>query len=170
MIRDRSAFAYMEPDPDTREFAQCGSCAMFLCKIGRCYWLGPSDEVDDDDSCVMYVQGEPNDDPNAKPTAALTPKTVGFFSGQVRCENCNAHDFRDPKRMHCDLFVQLNRMYPKMWHLKTEIKPHACCNAWASGARDPKNFGPYGPLPDADDPNAGGMLARLLKSLGKKPE
>jgi hypothetical protein len=158
MKRDRSAFAYMEPDPDTKKFAQCGTCAMFLRKVERCHWLGPDDKVDADDSCVMYVQGEPSDDPKAKPTGALEPKTVGLFDGRVRCENCNAHDFRDPARKHCDLFVQLNRMFPRMWNLKTEIKPHACCNAWAPGERDPKNFGPYGPLPDQDD--SGGILFR----------
>jgi hypothetical protein len=162
--RDRSAFAYMEPHPDTSQFAQCGTCAMFLRGVGRCYWLGAHDQVDSDDSCVMYVQGRPDDRRDARPTGILKPETVGFYSGKVRCENCNAHDFRDPARKHCDLFVQLNRMFPEMWDLKTEIKPHACCNAWSSGERDPKNFGPYGPMPDADDPRAGGALSKLLGS------
>lgn len=164
MKRDRSAFGYMEPSPDTREFAQCGTCAMFLRRIGRCHWLRPQDCVDDDDTCIMYAQGEPNDDPKAKPTGTFAPETVGFFDGQVRCENCNAFDARDPKRKHCDLYVQLNRTFPRMWDLKPAVKPHACCNAWSPGDRKPGNFGPYGPIPDADDPNVAGPLGKLVKS------
>lgn len=160
--RNRSAFAYMEGKPDTAAFAQCGTCALFLRGVKRCHWLGET-EVDEDDSCVMYVQGAPNDDPNAKPTGKLTPATVGLYDGKVRCENCNAFDARDPNDLHCDLYVQLNRIFPNMWNLNRTVKAHACCNAWAPGKRNPKNFGPYGPIPDADDPKVGGIITQVKK-------
>jgi len=158
--RNRSAFAYMEGKPDTPAFAQCSTCTMFLRGVGRCHWLGET-EVDGDDSCVMYVQGAPNDDPQAKPTGKLKPSTVGFYSGKVRCQNCNAFDSRNPNDLHCDLYVQLNRMFPRMWNLDRKVERHACCNAWAPGKRDPKNFGPNGPIPDADDPKVGGLIMKV---------
>ncbi len=170
MVRDRSAFGYMEPDPNIKEFAQCGSCAMFLRKVGRCHWLRKNDKVNDDATCIMYVQGTPNDDSKAEPTGSFDPETVGFYDGQVRCENCNARDFRDPYRKHCDLYVQLNRMYPNMWKLETKVEPRGCCNAWSPGDRNPKQFGPYGPLPDADDQKHGGLLFRLIQGLGRRED
>jgi len=143
---------------------------MFLRQIGRCHWLGKNDVVDDDDTCIMYAQGEPNDYPDAESTGTFDPQTVGFFDGQVRCENCNVFDDRDSKKPHCDLYVQLNRMYPDMWELDERVKPHGCCNAWSQGRRDPSKFGPYGPIPDEDDRGAGGLLFRWRKAFFNQPE
>lgn len=164
--RDRSAFLYMEPDPDTPDHAQCKTCFNFLRGVGRCHWLQEDDEIDFDDTCGLYGQGTPNDDPNAKPSGQYTKETVGFFDGRVTCHRCNAYDDRDKSHIHCDLYVQLNRMLPQLWKLKEEVIPRGCCNAWGEGKRDPKRFGPYGPLPDADDAGSGGILAQMLKKSG----
>ncbi len=160
-VRDRSAFLYMEPRPDTPDHAQCATCEMFLRVVGKCHHLQAEDKVDGDDTCGMYSQGRPNDDKDAKPSGQYTKETLGFFEGRVTCQHCNAYDDRDKSNIHCDLYVQLNRIFPHLFKLKESIKPRGCCNAWGEGKRDPKQFGPYGPLPDADDPNAGGLLAKL---------
>jgi hypothetical protein len=163
MLRDRSAFLYMEPRPDTPEHAQCGTCANFNDQRDRCRWFSEKDEVDADDTCGLYAQGKPSAD--IKPTGQYRPEEVGFFEGAVQCHRCDMYDDRDKKRIHCDLYVQLTRMFPRLWKLDEKIKPRGCCNAWGPAPRDPKRFGPYGPLPDADDDGPGGMLARLLKHM-----
>ena len=163
-MRDRSAFGYMEPHPDTPEFGQCRTCRLWLRKVKKCYWLRPQDHVDAADSCIMYGQGAPNDDPNAKPTGTFAPDVVGFYDGSVRCENCNARDFRDPTKPHCDFFVQLNRMLPKLFDLEERIKPRACCNAFDPGTRDPQQFGPIGPMADTDDGRVQQMVKRGMIS------
>lgn len=162
-LRDRSAFAFFEPHPNIPDHAQCSSCSKFLRAIGRCFTMKEDDETAGGDTCVMYEQGEPNDDPNAKPSGQYTKKDVGWYSGKVTCQHCNVYDDRDKANIHCDLFVQLNRTFPRIWKLNEKIKPRTCCNAWGKGKRDPKRFGPYGPIPDADDPNVGGPLADLAK-------
>jgi hypothetical protein len=157
--RDRSAFLYMEPDPDIKDFAQCGSCMHFIPDEGRCFWLSDKDEVDADDSCGFYAQGKPA---GGKPSGQYTPETLGFYEGKVRCENCDGYDDRDKDHIHCDVYVQLTRMLPHIWKLDEKVKPHACCNAYANGKRDPKNFGPYGPIPDPDDPHVGGLISKMV--------
>jgi hypothetical protein len=158
--RDRSTFLYMEPDPDIPDHAQCSSCRNFNDVEGLCFWLSAKDEVDGDDSCGEYGQGEPSSD--IVPTGQYTKETLGFVDHQVRCENCNAFDDRDQTNLHCDLYVQLNRMFPRLWRLIEEVKPRGCCNAQMPGKRNPKNFGPYGPIPDDDDPNVGGLITEIL--------
>jgi hypothetical protein len=161
MLRDRSAFLYMEPHPDIPDHAQCGSCENFNDVKGVCRWLSKTDEVDADDSCGLYAQGAPSAD--IEPTGQYTPEEVGFYDGKVRCQNCNALDARDAKRIHCDLYVQLTRMFPRLFKLDERVKPRGCCNAFAPGKRNPKNFGPYGPIPDPDDPNVGGLIMDVMK-------
>lgn len=161
-MRDRSAFLYMEPNPETDKFATCGTCASFNREKKRCKWFGPNDEVDENDTCGLYVQG-PNT--NEAPTGFSTKKEAGFFDGPPQCRRCNAYDARDKSRIHCDLYVQLNRMLPKQWKLDEEIKPHACCNAWEGGDRNPKQFGPYGPIPDKDDPKVGGLIDKYVGAI-----
>jgi hypothetical protein len=162
-VRDRSAFLYMEPKPDTPDHAQCATCEKFLRANGKCHHLQANDDVDGDDTCGMYAQGEPNDDPEATPTGQYTKETLGFFDGRVQCQRCNVYDDRDKLNIHCDLYVQLNRMFPRLWKLDEKVKPRGCCNAWGGGNRDPERFGPYGPLPDADDAQSGGLLAQMLE-------
>jgi hypothetical protein len=149
----------MEPSPETDKFATCGTCARFNREKGRCYWFSNSkaDEVDENDTCGLYVQG-PNT--TEEPRSLVTKKEAGFFDGPPQCRRCNAFDNRDKSHQHCDLYVQLNRMFPNMWKLKEEVKPHACCNAWEGGERNPKRFGPYGPIPDPDDPKVGGSIMK----------
>jgi hypothetical protein len=159
-MRDRSVFLYMEPSPDTPEFAQCGTCSNFIPDAERCFWFSEQDEVDSDDSCGLYVQGDPHG--GRVPTGLMEPKVAGFYEGKVRCQNCNAVDNRDPSRIHCDLYVQLNRMMPRIWDLEEKVKPRACCNAFEDGPRDPERFGPYGPIPDTDDPKVGGLISTMI--------
>lgn len=158
--RDRSTFLYMEPaDDNNDDFAQCETCVEWIKDTDRCYLHRKHDEIDGDDSCGLYVEGEPRT--GVEPIGLVTPEVSGLVSEQTRCHNCNAFDGRDPNRIHCDFFVQLNRMLPKLFNLKERIKPNACCNAMIPGKRNPKIFGPYGPIPDADDQNAkGGSIVR----------
>lgn len=159
-MRDRSTFLYFEPHPDTPEHAQCGTCRNWN-PNKLCYWLRQQDHPDDGDSCGMYGQGKPSKD--IIPTGQYTPKDVGLVSEQTRCQNCDAFDARDKSNLHCDLYVQLNRMFPKLFKLDIKVKPHGCCNAMEPGQRDPKRFGPYGPIPDADDPKVGGLIMKVIK-------
>ncbi len=129
----------------------------------RCEELQKNDDVDKGDSCGLYSQGSPK--LVAVPSGQYTKKQVGFVSEKTRCENCNVFDDRDKKNMHCDLFVQLNRMMPRMFKIDIHVKPRGCCNMMAPGKRDPDRFGPYGPIPDADDPNVGGLLMKVIKFL-----
>lgn len=125
-MRDRSCFGYMEPDPAIPDFAQCGSCQLFIKDRERCYWLSDKDDVDADDSCIMYVQGEPM--PGVcMPTGSLTAKEVGFTKAKVRCENCNAFN---KDKSGCRLFAELNELLPRVFKLDNKVKPKACCNAW----------------------------------------
>ena len=161
--RDRSAFLYMEPHPNNPDFAQCGDCMHFIPGAQRCIWFGKDDEVKAEDSCGFFAQGDPSDDQT--PRGLFTKEELGYYSsGPVRCENCDGFDARDKSRMHCDVYVQLNRMFPKIWNLDEKVKPKGCCNAFGAGKRDPKNFGPYGPIPDADDAGAGGPITKLIKA------
>lgn len=126
-MRDRSAFGYIEPHPDDRRFAQCGTCQLWLQRINNCYWLSANDDVQRNDSCILYVPGDPIDNPDVAASGTFTKAEVGFHRGQVRCENCSAFL---PEISSCDLYTKLNRAFPKLFKLKTTVKPHACCNAW----------------------------------------
>lgn len=125
--RDRSAFGYMEPDPDIPDFAQCGSCASWLSDRVRCHWFSDKFKVLADASCILYVEGEPIDGATAKPANLLDPKVVGFITGKTRCENCVS---ADKERWVCKLFDVLNERFPTTFRLNIEIKARACCNAF----------------------------------------
>lgn len=126
-MRDRSAFGYMEPSPDIADFAQCGSCQLWLANKELCYWLRPKDEVQEYDSCILYVQGDPITDDHVNCTSSCTPQEVGFHKGAVRCENCTSFA---AGLSACNLYSKLNEEFPQLFKLKTKVKPHACCNAF----------------------------------------
>lgn len=122
--RDRSAFGYMEPEGNNKQFAQCATCYMWIKRDKRCFWLGDT-EVKATDSCIMYVEGEPIMGPATSATK-LTPKEAGFFRGAVRCENCVSS-----RNNKCMLFTGLNEDQPTWFDLDPNIKPQGCCNAFA---------------------------------------
>ncbi len=166
--RDKAVFLYMEPKPDTPQHAQCATCRKWGRLNQRCDELQRNDDVDKGDSCGLYSQGAPQ--LYANPSGQYTKKVVGFVSEKTRCENCNVFDNRDPdpKEWHCDLYVQLNRLLPRLFKINIYVKPRGCCNAMVPGKRDPERFGPYGPIPDADD-KGGGLLLKVLDFLKGKP-
>lgn len=127
-MRDRSALGYAEPHPDIPDFAQCGTCQLWLERQRRCLWLAPNKEVTAGASCVMYVQGPPiSDDEEAHPLSVFTPSEVGFVEELVRCENCSSID---KAGTHCDLYREMSRTMPRLWSLDPKIKKRACCNAF----------------------------------------
>jgi hypothetical protein len=119
----RSAFLYLPPTGDAHEFAQCGSCGMYIPGAHRCWLFGDSDVVVANASCGMYIQGEPSND--QEPQSKVTPQDAGYNLGQVRCENC-----RWLSGKSCALFEMLNRELPQVFDLDPEVEPLACCNAW----------------------------------------
>lgn len=122
--RKRDAFGYMDPRGNIPDFAQCSSCRLWLTDRERCHWLPDDFNVDDDDSCILYIQGRPIRG-DAKTTGALTPQEVGFYDGKTRCENCVSLDGNE-----CGLFKRLNEAFPDIFDLETRVKPRACCNAF----------------------------------------
>lgn len=135
-MRERDSFGYMEPSPDIPNFAQCGSCRLFIRAKRNCYWFNKAKDVDADDACIMYVQGA-NMRADAEATGALDPKVVSFAEGKTRCENCNAYN-KDAGG--CHLFYLLSRLLPRFYKLKIDVKPRACCNAYERGSYSPRIF------------------------------
>lgn len=131
---DRSIFGYMEPRSRLNgdQFAQCGTCRMWIMDNERCYWMSRDKDVDDDDSCILYVEGPPIAD-DVMPVNAVTPETVGFTDGPVRCENCAA--FEDGI---CQFYDGLNRANPAIFDLDASVKPKGCCNAFHVTAAEAK--------------------------------
>lgn len=119
----RDAFLYLEPHGDIKEFAQCGTCFMFMPGKKRCSIFGPNDVVVADASCGLYVHGEPYDDQPIRD--AVTPEEAGYVKEQVRCENCTWYDSGT-----CGLFVLLNAADKDAFDLGEKVKATACCNAW----------------------------------------
>src|ERR1700677_1835020 len=158
--RDRATFLFFTPNPNIPDHAQCSSCKNFNDVKGKCFWLNSNDDVVGGGSCGMYGQGKPSGD--IVPCGQYTKKDVGYVHHPVRCENCNVFDDRDKSNMHCDLYVQLNRVFPRLFKLDVKVTPRSCCNAQSPGKRNPKRFGPYGPIPDADDPNVGGKITQII--------
>jgi hypothetical protein len=124
--RNRSAFGYLEPKPNTdiKDFANCKTCQLWIKDKKRCYWLSNTKEVDEDDSCIYYAPGKPMP-ARVKPTSTFTPTEVGFYDGKVRCENCVS--FSSGK---CKLFTLLNSLHPTIWDLDATVNKHGCCNAF----------------------------------------
>lgn len=148
-MRDRSAFLYMEPSPDTPEFAQCGTCTHFIPDTGRCFLFSDKDNVDADDSCGLYVQGEPQG--GREPSGSVDPDVAGFYKGNVRCENCVSLSGET-----CGLFKKLNRFMPGVWNLDELVKPRACCNAFEGERSDPA------PKKPDDNRERGGMSRAVV--------
>lgn len=142
----RATFIYLDPKKPKSEFAQCETCIHFL--GDRCEWMSARDEVDDDDSCCFYVHGKAA--AGTQPKALMTKKEMGFVSRQVRCENCCFFDNQKEPRDHCDLYTQLNLILPGVFALDRYVDHQGCCNAQTPGTRNPKVFGPFGPIQHGD--------------------
>lgn len=158
----------MDPKAPKDEFAQCGTCAHFIKDTGRCELHGADVEVDDDDSCGLYAHGKP--EKGEEPQDYVTPKESGLVSREVRCENCMFFDPDSEPKEHCDLYTQLNRILPSAFNLDRYVKAQGCCNAQTPGKRNPKVFGPFGPISGAngeDDDGKGGMLSAINLAISK---
>jgi hypothetical protein len=123
---DRSAFLYLDPDPNIKDFAQCGSCFMFMPGKQRCSIFGKNDKVIANASCGLYVYGKPYDDQLIRD--AVTPKEAGYVEHKVRCENCSW--FNKPNK--CGLFESLNDKMSDVFKLDEKVEARACCNGWQS--------------------------------------
>ena len=122
---DRSAFIYL--DPRGKNFAQCGSCYLFLPGKKRCAIFSPDDVVVANASCGLYVKGTPHDDQEI--INSVTPEQAGYVLGQVRCENCS---WFDKSSSTCGLFETLNKSHKDIFNLDPEVAAEGCCNAWQS--------------------------------------
>ena len=122
----RDTFLYMDPKGDKNNFAQCGTCFMFMPGKERCSIFGKNDRVIAQASCALYVNGEPTDDQAWK--TAVTPKQAGYVEASVRCENCVA--FKKPNK--CSFFAALNEKMPDYFALNETVDAKGCCNAWAA--------------------------------------
>jgi hypothetical protein len=116
----RDAFIYL--NGTSRDFAQCGSCWLFVPEKQRCSILGPKVEVDADDSCCFYMKGKPVK--GLPIVARVSIEEAGFVERKVRCENCFYGGGGD-----CQLYVELNEKFPDMFDLDTSITSKSCCNA-----------------------------------------
>jgi hypothetical protein len=120
---DRTAFIYLEPKSNAKDFAQCKTCFMFMPGKQRCSIFGKDDKVIAAASCSLYVQGQPNDDQEI--LSSVTPEAAGYVEAQVRCENCRWLDGTD-----CRLYATLQQNLPDVFDLEITVDPKACCNAW----------------------------------------
>lgn len=148
---ERSTFLYMDPQSPEEQFAQCGTCKHFISSKDRCELHGKDDDIDDDDSCGLYVHGPAS---TAIPLGLVTPEQSGLVSRQVRCENCIFFDAHTEKREHCDLYTHLNRTFPQVFQLDRYVDEYGCCNAQTPGQRNPAVF-------DSDDDFGGLMHPKL---------
>lgn len=121
---DRSAFLYMAPKGDEKQFAQCGTCTLFLPTKQRCGIYHKDDRVVANASCGLYISGEPKD--NQPITNVVTPEESGYYKGQVRCENCSWFDGEST----CELYVELNENLSDVFDLDIKVEPKGCCNAF----------------------------------------
>lgn len=120
----RWAFIYMEPKSgQSREFAQCSTCQLFMPGKERCGIFGPDDVVKANASCGLYLHGKPHDDQPIQDI--VTPQDAGYVEGQVRCENCTWY-----KSGECELFAKLDKAMPDTFNLGSKVDPKGCCNAW----------------------------------------
>ena len=123
---DRDIFIYLEPQKNQskKDFAQCGSCFMFMPGKERCSIFPEDFKVVADASCSLYVYGQPTDDQAWK--TAVDPEAAGYVKGQVRCENCK---WLDPGNK-CGFFAYLNEKMSDTFNIDEQVEPKACCNAW----------------------------------------
>lgn len=121
----RAAFLYLPPTgSDPNQFAQCGTCGMFMPGKERCWLFSAEFEVVANASCGLYIQGEPTDDQT--PQNKVTPEDAGYNQGQVRCENCKWFDGDSV----CNLYVMLTDQLPEVFDLDHTVEPLGCCNGW----------------------------------------
>ena len=120
---DRSAFIYLPPKEPKNEFAQCGTCSVFLPGKKRCGIFSSSFKVVANASCGLYLHGKPNDDQPIQNVA--TPEQAGYVLGQVRCENCKWLEGNT-----CKLYETLNDTLPDTFNINTRVDKQGCCNAW----------------------------------------
>lgn len=142
----RATFLYLNPRPPEDEFAQCETCIHFL--GDKCEWMSQVEDVDGDDSCGFYAPGKAKK--GAVPLSIASKEEMGFVSRQVRCENCCFFDPDTEPREHCDLYTQLNLILPGLFDLDRYVDHQGCCNAQTPGYRNPKVFGPFGPIKHGD--------------------
>lgn len=140
----RATFLYFDPRNPENKFAQCFGCVNFINDKGLCVLLSAANKIGPNYSCGSYSPG-----PNAtgkEPLGLLTPEEVGLVERQVRCENCVFFDEKTEPRKHCDLYTQLNLILPGVFNLDRYVDEYGCCNAQTPGNRNPKVFGPFGPI------------------------
>jgi len=118
----RVAFLYMEGDEE--DYAQCSSCFLYTPDRKRCAILGDDLEVDPDDTCALYIHGEPVDDQPI--VARVTQEEAGYLKERVQCQRCKYGGDK------CGLFAMLNKKLPNIFDLEEEISPTGCCNAFIS--------------------------------------
>lgn len=116
---DRSAFLYMEPSDDNREFAQCGTC--FFWASEKCKIHGER-RIAASESCGLYVPDRLGRSIDAE-LPLVSPEQSGLVSRPVRCENCRSFDAPGT----CRLFTDLNRT--GQFACDPSVKPLGCCNA-----------------------------------------
>jgi hypothetical protein len=140
----RDAFLYLAPEStqEDRDFAQCGSCRLFVPgkDHGLCVIHGSKVNIGADDSCGFFV---PWATPDGKPKkevvdthagelskglpASVTPEESGLVDRLVQCHRCRFA--ADAAATKCSLYADLNEKFPEAFDLDTAIEPHACCNA-----------------------------------------
>lgn len=121
---NRDIFLYLESKNNKEQFAQCGTCFMFMPSKKRCSIFNKNFEVVANASCSLYVIGKPNDNQEIK--NAVTPKSAGYVKGQVRCENCTWFDSGNI----CGFFKYLNDSMNDTFDINEKVSPQGCCNAW----------------------------------------
>lgn len=123
---NRDIFIYLEPktDKDRKDFAQCGTCFMFMPGKERCSIFPEDFKVVAEASCSLYVKGQPSDHQAFHPP--VDPKAAGYVKGQVRCENCK---WLDPGKK-CGFFAYLNEKMSDTFDIDETVDPKGCCNAW----------------------------------------
>lgn len=119
----RDAFLYLAPKAPKDEFAQCGTCSLFVESANHCSILGSAVHVTASMSCGFYLHGTPKPK-NAAIRKVVTAQEAGLVDRQVRCENC---EYVEGKT--CGLYRKLNTRLPAYFDLDARIDPQGCCNA-----------------------------------------
>lgn len=126
---ERDAFLYLSPEPGMEDFAQCGTCTMWVEGDNRCMIHGPRVKVPETASCGFYLCGDP--EPKGTETYALvSAEESGLVDRPVRCENCQ---WGGPSTYRCRFFMGLNERLPEIFDLDEQIEPKGCCNAQLPG-------------------------------------
>ena len=122
-------FLYLNPEPNTPEFAQCATCRDWVTGDNKCVIHGPHVTVTNTMSCGLYVWGPPQ--PEGTPTVAIVTTTEsGLVDREVRCENCIHFDYAGNST--CNFFVTLNDTLSQIFEIDENVEPKGCCNAQTS--------------------------------------